>query len=243
MPVAPEAAAVAVAGTAAGAALHRAGRTNALFGMASDGGTRADLLSGPDVVRLVDAVAAWLGTAQRRVAASMVVLGYSARLVGPSVAVLLRDGILLDVRPARVCYAYRPESGFQLSLPDPGGWRGLPPVLREQWCRDVVDDHLGSVVAGVRAVVPVATAMLWGNVASGLAGALRSLALAGDVPPARCLHEGLSMLDYGPLRGTGRLWVDGGELRFLRRSCCLFYRLEGGGMCGDCPLPARTGAP
>ena len=241
--MAPQAAAVAVDGSVAGAALHRAGHTNALFGMAPDGGARADLLSKPNVVRLVDAVAAWLGTAQRRVAASMVVLGYSARLVGPSVAVLLRDGILLDVRPARVRYTYRPESGFRLALPDPGGWRGPPSLLREQWCRDVVDDHLGPVVAGVRAVVPVATALLWGNVASGLAGALRSLALTGDVSPERGLYEGLSMLDHGPLRGTGRLWIDGGELRFLRRSCCLFYRLDGGGTCGDCPLPPRTGAP
>jgi len=58
---------------------------------------------------LVDAVGAWLGSGERRVAASMVLLGYAARLVGPAVAVLLRDGILLDLRTERVRYSFAPR--------------------------------------------------------------------------------------------------------------------------------------
>jgi len=237
------------------AALRRAGATNALLGMdTDDGGAPAALLCGTPgrspgrtardaAAYLVHAVGAWLNTAERRVAASMVVLGYAARLVGPSVAVLLRDGLLLDLRPERVRYTYVPDRGFRLSSPEPAGWRGPAAVLRERWGRDVVDSHLDRVVAGVRAVVPVAAALLWGNVASGLAGALRSLARTGAVPLDRCHGAGLSMLDHGPLRGAGRLWVDGGELRFLRRSCCLFYRLDGGGTCADCPLSTRAQTP
>ena len=86
--------------------------------------------------------------------------------------------------------------------------------------------------------VPVAAGLLWGNVASGLTGALA--ALVGSVPLAECHEAGLVLLDHGPLRGSGQLDVRAGRLRFRRRSCCLFYRLPGGGTCGDCPL--RPGA-
>jgi ferric iron reductase protein FhuF len=245
---------VAVAGAEAATAVRRAGRDNPLLGLdtgADTGGIPADRLQPTSVgasgaraaaAELVDAVGGWLGSAERRVAASMVVLGYSARLVGPSVAVLLREAILLDLRPAQVRYSYASERGFRLAVSQPAGWRGTPAALQVRWCHDVVDEHLGAVVAAVRSVVPVAAGLLWGNVASGLAGALRTLAASGAVPVARCHNAGLSMLDYGPLRDAGRLWVDGGQLCFLRRSCCLFYRLDGGGTCGDCPLPAGTRA-
>jgi ferric iron reductase protein FhuF len=231
---------VAVSGDEAAAAVSRAGALNTLLGMEISGeGTPSDRLDARAAADLVDAVGAWLGTAERRIAASMVVLGYSARLVGPSVAVLVRDGILLDLRPSRVRYSYTPRRGFRLCWTAPAGYRGEPEALREQWFRDVVTGHLGLLVAAVRAVEPVATRLLWGNVASGVVGALRAVAAAGWVPAERCLHTGLSIVDAGPLRDSGRLSAN---LAFVRRTCCLYYRLDGGGMCGDCPLPARTGA-
>lgn len=248
----PAAALMAVAGAEAAAAVRRAGRVNALLGMdvgagsagGADGLPADRLRPGDDAVAgWVDAVAGWLGTRQRRVAASMVVLGYAARLVGPSVAVLLRDGILIDVRRSRVRCSYAAQRGFRLSWTEPGGWRGAPAALRERWCRDMVTDHLGSLIAAVRAVEPVATGLLWGNVASGVAGTLQTLAAGGWVTPDRCLAEGLSILDSGPLRRSGTLRADDGALSFVRRSCCLYYRLDGGGVCGDCPLLARGGAP
>jgi len=33
----------------------------------------------------------------------------------------------------------------------------------------------------------------------------------------------------------------GGEPVFVRRSCCLYYRVAGGALCADCPLAARGG--
>jgi ferric iron reductase protein FhuF len=224
------------------AAVDRAGRGNPLLGLdISDGGASADALDARAAADLVDTIGAWLGTTDRRVAASMVVLGYAARLVGPSVAVLVRDGILLDLRPARVRYSFSPQRGFRLCWPVPGGFRGDPEALRERWLRDVVTGHLGSLIAAVRAVQPVATRLLWGNVASGVMGALRAVAAAGaagSVLAGRCHATGLFILDTGPLRGSGTL---SDRFGFVRRTCCLYYRLDGGGMCGDCPLPARTG--
>jgi ferric iron reductase protein FhuF len=45
-----------------------------------------------------------------------------------------------------------------------------------------------------------------------------------------------ALLRSGPLAGTGRRRDDG---TFVRRSCCLFYRVPGAGTCGDCVLDDR----
>jgi ferric iron reductase protein FhuF len=245
------------------AAAGRAGRDNPLLGIdiGDYSGLPADRLcaavSGPPpdgpaaaapgrpdglapAAALVDAVGAWAGTRERRVAASLVVLGYAARLVGPTIAVLLRDAILLDAGPAQVRYSYRPEQGFRLALPQPRGWRGRADALRQRWCRDIVDDHLRRLIGAVRAVAPVAPGLLWGNVASGVAGALGTLARDG-VALGLCHSTGIALLDHGPLRGSGTMTVHDGQLRFVRRSCCLYYRLDGGGTCGDCPLRRTAG--
>jgi ferric iron reductase protein FhuF len=214
------------------AAIVRAGTGNPLLGMGSGTGTPGTALIA-DARPLVDAVGAGLAHPERRVAASLTVLGYAARLVGPTLAVLLRDGILLDTDPARVHHAYAPGTGFTLTMPEPAGWAA--PLTA--WGGTVVDGHLAPVIRSVRAAVPVAAGLLWGNVASGLTGALA--AITGPVPLADCHEAGLVLLDHGPLRGSGYLDVRAGRLRFRRRSCCLFYRLPGGGTCGDCPLTPR----
>lgn len=221
------------------AALDRSGALNPLLGMGSGDGTPADRFeAGP----LVDAVerwlagpaqvpareGAWLGTRERRVAASMVVLGYAARLVGPTVALLVRDAILLDVTPSRVRYAYHPDTGFRLTLPAPAGRQATP----ADWGPAVVDGHLAGVVDAVRKDTKVASALLWGNVASGVAATLR--VLGADEP---------ALLAYGPLSNSGHYRPDG---TFERTTCCLYYRLDGGGKCADCPLihrryPVRDG--
>jgi ferric iron reductase protein FhuF len=231
MPVAPD--------RVAGAA-RRAGTHNPLLGFAADppdAQPATDWQAGKPAAALIDAVGNWLSATERRVAASLVVLGYAARLVGPAVALLVRDEILVDVRPERVTFGYAPDRGFQIALPEPAGWTGPPATLRRAWGDVVVEAHLRPVVDAVRAEVPVAAGLLWGNVASGLVGALAALVRDRTAPAERCHAVGQDLLDAGPLRDSGALSVHDGRLRFVRRSCCLFYRLEGGGMCGDCPLP------
>jgi ferric iron reductase protein FhuF len=221
------------------AAIERAGRDNPLLGIGLDDGGRPSSDVDSTAGELIRAVGAWAGTAERRVAGSLVVLGYAARLVGPTLAVLVRDGIRLGVAPERVRYSYRPETGFRLSLPSPGGRR----VAREQavpgWCADVIDGHLRRVVDAIATTSPVAAGLLWGNVASGVVGALRALGAGGAVPVGDAHALAVALLDHGPLRGSGTVTVHGGQLTFVRRSCCLFYRLDGGGMCGDCALVRR----
>lgn len=233
---------VPVTGPVVCAALDRSGARNPLLGMAVDaaaGRPAADwgrpAVDGP-ARELVDAVGTWLGGAPPRVAASMVVLGYAARLVGPAVAVLLRNGVLLDLRPGNVRFGYDPRGGFRLTTVQPAGWQGRPDALVPGWAATVLDGHLAAVVAAVRSTVPVAAGLLWGNVASGVAGALAALVRDGTVPVAEAYARGGELLACGPLRDAGELSMAGGGLRFVRRSCCLYYRLDGGGLCADCAL-------
>jgi hypothetical protein len=95
--------------------------------------------------------------------------------------------------------------------------------------------HLEPLAAALRARHPVSAGLLWGNAASALAGAARELdrwarvngrTEVGD--RARALAA--ELLDHPDLRDTGTL----NGTAFRRRSCCLYYRIPGGGVCGDC---------
>jgi ferric iron reductase protein FhuF len=220
-------------------ALARAGARNPLLTFAPAGADTGISAAefGAAVPALLGEISAWLGVRERRVAASLVVLGYSARLVGPPVAVLLRDGILLDTRPAAIRFGFAAGAGFRIALVAPRGWTdpfGATGDLAERLRRDLFEDHLAGVISAVRIEVPVAAGLLWGNVASGLLGALAALARDGAAPVRRCADLAAALLADEPLAGTGEPRLDGEQLSFRRRSCCLYYRLPGGGYCGDC---------
>ena len=69
---------------------------------------------------------------------------------------------------------------------------------------------------------PLSRRLLWGNVASALHAAPRVL----ELPAAASWAQ--EMLALPPLRG---------EMAVGRRAtCCLFYEVPGGGLCGDCVL-------
>lgn len=237
-----------VAGGEVIAAVRRAAGGNPLLEIGpAAGGDRptAELVGGDRRVadELVAAVGGWIGTDERRVAASLALLGYSARLIGPVLATLLAENLLLDARVPHVAYAFDPVGGFRLGLVRPAGWRAAhpaagPALLRA--CREQLDDHFAAVIVAVRVAVPVASGLLWGNVASSAAGSLRALAAGGAVPAGTCYAAGRELFARGPLAGSGRLTLDGTRLAFRRRSCCLYYRLDGGGTCGDCPLPGTV---
>ncbi|WP_083734860.1 (2Fe-2S)-binding protein [Actinomadura sp. CNU-125] len=77
-------------------------------------------------------------------------------------------------------------------------------------------------------VVRLADGLVWGNAASALAGSL-------NVGPRDAARAAIvrHLLALPPLDGTGEL----GPAGFVRRSCCLYYRVPpGGGLCGDCAL-------
>ena len=98
----------------------------------------------------------------------------------------------------------------------------------------IVDDLLKPLRETMLTFVSLADGLLWGNAASALAGGLN----VGPRDPARqaIVRE---LLGRPPLAGT---WTSGPG-GFLRRNCCLYYRVPGGGLCGDCGLRERDDRP
>jgi hypothetical protein len=174
-----------------------------------------------------------LGVTETRVSASIVQLGHASRLWSPVLASALLRGVVPDLADLRVG-AERPA---RLGVPAPRGWLATDPAeLARLAYRVVMTEQVEPLVRGLR--VKVADGLLWGNAASAMTGALSVLVAArpGQEQAARTL-AGL-LLDTGRLRGTGRFTGPG--IQFRRNSCCLYYRIPGGGTCGDCSLTARA---
>jgi len=183
---------------------------------------------------------------QERVAASVVFLGLASRLVSPALGAAVLGGVVPDLTVDGLWW--RPVEGGPLPLAAravrgaAAGDLSAGPQLRaaaaalSQGC---VQGLAGPVLAAFRTLFRVSPQVLWGNVASALAGAAGML--AGGFP-ARAQAAGqltALILAQGPLRGSGELVQPeaGRARRFLvRRSCCLLYRVPGGGTCGDCVL-------
>ncbi|HEY2724615.1 MAG TPA: (2Fe-2S)-binding protein [Pseudonocardiaceae bacterium] len=187
-----------------------------------------------DLAELVDHHARRLRTTERRVAASLLFQGIAARLWSPVVG-CLRDGLVPDLDPEHLFW-WR-ASPLGLSTDRPTGWitAYLAPRLAETVLAEtVLDANLAPLARALRQVTPVAAGLLWGNAASALVGT----ALVADDEAVRTVVRRL--LEREPLRGTTTALAGTGPVRVRRRSCCLFYRVPDGGLCGDCALHSGT---
>lgn len=165
-----------------------------------------------------------------RVAASIAFQGIAALVVSAPFAAVVRHGVLPALTPRAL--HWRPSAGGPWPL-----WCEAPGERpASELAQALLDEHLAQLVASVRAQVPIAERLLWGSVASSVASAKR---LVGS-PAATAIADRL--LGAGPLAGSGELLPPQPPDRdwtFRRRSCCLYYRVPGGGLCGDCVLLAR----
>lgn len=177
---------------------------------------------------LVTAYADRLGTGERRVAASILFQGYAARLWSPVLGCVALGMPPPDLAARRLRWRYRPGEplGLNLVAPEPAA-EPVPPVI--------IREHLTPMVAALRRLTGVARNLLWGNASSALTGTLTALRLAG-VGIGAATTVVCELLESAPLRGAGMLTVTDGRPNFRRRSCCLYYRVPGGGLCGDCCL-------
>ncbi|MCP9956384.1 (2Fe-2S)-binding protein [Streptomyces sudanensis] len=195
---------------------------------------------GPDsplAVR-VARVAEALRTPEYRVAASLVQLGLAARLWSVTLGAAALHGVFPDVSPGTL--HWDPAR----SAPDELWWPGTaarPGTVRE--LRDAVQyGHLVPLGEALRAAGPVSPRLLWGNAGSALGGAVREItrwSRRHGRPDAagRAAELAAGLLDHPDLAGTLR----GPAMR--RRTCCLYYRCPGGGLCGDCVFDTPPGAP
>jgi hypothetical protein len=196
-----------------------------------DGPWRPAALAWPDgPPDLAGHTASELGIDRDRVAISIAQLGYAARLWSASLACALRHGVVPDLRGLRI----HTELPVRLRLPAPSGWQAAEPVaLAELLYRTVVEEQLEPVAASLEA--KVAGGLLRGNAASAMIGALGVIVSASPELAGSARNLASALLGTGWLHGAGRL--TGYGLDFLRRSCCLYYRVRPGALCGDCPLP------
>jgi hypothetical protein len=199
-----------------------------------------DTLTGDAVDRRIDEVAEQLGGVPRRIAASLLSLSVSARIT----ALVLGAGALHDVVPRlhdRLLWQQwsggpvplrleRPES----VAPDDDGEGRLAAAAAAE-----LDATLRPVLEAVREQASVSPRVLWGNVASSLGGAFRMLATQRPDSSSGALTLAVGMLEHPPLEGLGRFVEEPRHptgVGFARGTCCLFYRVPGGGTCGDCVL-------
>ncbi|MQY33904.1 hypothetical protein SRB17_18700 [Streptomyces sp. RB17] len=179
----------------------------------------------------VAVVADRLRTREPRVAASIAQQGLAARLWSTALGCAVRYGRLPDLDPRLLRWdplASAPDDLYLTELrPLPGDATTLAAA--------VLHGHLEPLAEAVTAGYGSAPGLLWGNAGSALAGAARELDrwarahgrtdLAGR---ARALTG--ELFDHPLLRTTGTR----AGTAFRRRSCCLYYRVPGGGVCGDC---------
>jgi hypothetical protein len=110
--------------------------------------------------------------------------------------------------------------------------RELVSVFGRLWLGPTVEP----LAALVRERYALSPQTLAGNVSSAVAGVLDAVAGArADLRPRA--HAAQTVFSReGPLAGAGHLRPD---RTFVRRSCCLFYRVQGAGTCADCVLGRR----
>jgi FhuF 2Fe-2S C-terminal domain/Ferric iron reductase FhuF-like transporter len=174
-----------------------------------------------------------------RVAASLAFQGLAAQVVSAPYATAVLHGTVPALTPTVLF----------LRRTDDGGWalRSAATALADgAELAPVLEGLLAPLVAAVRAQVPVAERLLWGNAASTVAAAKRLLVVQRPATADRAAEVAEALLATGPFRGSGELLPPRDPDRnwtFRRRSCCLYYRVPGGGLCDDCALlpPLRSG--
>jgi FhuF 2Fe-2S C-terminal domain len=185
---------------------------------------------------LVASTARQLGTDETRVAASILHQGFAARLWSPALACALLAGVVPDLTSLVVSTS----PSLRLGLADPAGRRAGSAAERAELTAAVVAGPLARLASALP--VSLASGLLRGNSASAMAGALGVLARSRPDVGESAAALAASLLRTPGLAGGGAL--TGSDLAFRRRSCCLFYRVPNGGLCGDCCFdsPPSAGA-
>jgi hypothetical protein len=176
-------------------------------------------------------VAGALRAPEPRVAASIAHLGLAARLWSIALGCAARYGTLPDLDPRRLHWDPDGSAPDDLWLAGVSGGPADAAALADA----VLLGHLQPLATALRTRYRLAPGLLRGNAASALAGAAREAdrwARTAGRPETgdRARALAAELLAHPLLAGTGTLT----GTAFRRRSCCLYYRIPGGGLCGDC---------
>ncbi|MFG2357280.1 (2Fe-2S)-binding protein [Streptomyces sp. NPDC048521] len=179
----------------------------------------------------VATVADRLRTPEPRVSASVAQQGLAARLWSVALGCAVLYGRLPDLDARLLRWDPLASAPDDLWLTEPHPLPGDAATLADT----VLLAHLEPLGAALRTRYGLAAGLLWGNAGSALAGAARELdrwarahGRTDVADRARTLTDDL--FAHPLLRTTGTRT----GTAFRRRSCCLYYRVPGGGVCGDC---------
>jgi hypothetical protein len=171
----------------------------------------------------VDATRATLGAdAELRAVASIDFLGVAARVLSPVLDWAVIDGRAAVLDPTAIWWRPAVPGPMRLAM-DVGAWRD---ATAANLFDAAVRPAIAPLLIAYRDRFALSEQVLWGNVASALNGAAAALGRS----EASGLVRGL--LSLNELADTARSLPP----RFVRNSCCLYYRLPSGGLCGDCVL-------
>jgi hypothetical protein len=188
-------------------------------------------------------VANALRAPEPRIAASVAQQGLAARLWSVTLGCAALYGEIPDLAPRRL--HWDPDAG----APDDLWLSGVRPLPGDAAtvADTVLHGHLEPLTAALRSRYRIAAGLLWGNAGSALAGTARELdhwARGNGRPEVSGRTRALlaELFEHPLLGPTGTLT----GTAFRRRSCCLYYRVPGGGVCGDCcftraPRPSPRG--
>lgn len=163
-----------------------------------------------------------------RVAASTMSLGLFARLLAPQIGATAL-GITVPALDLDAT-SWRPTA----SGPWPIIMSGPAVVPNLETALTTVMSPLAEAIGRRYAL---SMTVLDGNIASAVFGAGAMLAYTGSEFAPAAFDVGRKLL-AGPLSGAGTLHEEPTE-EFVRTSCCLYYRVPGGGYCADCILAER----
>ncbi|MDW4906378.1 ferric iron reductase [Streptomyces sp. ADMS] len=178
----------------------------------------------------VHAVADRIHASELRVSASVAQQAFAARLWSIALGCAVLYGSVPDLDPRLLHWDAAVSAPDDLWLAEVRP----RPADAESVADLVVRGHLEHFTAVLHARYGVAEGLLWGNAGSALAGAARELERwargAGTDAGARAQALAAELFTHPRLAATGTLTGSA----FRRRSCCLYYRVPGGGVCGDC---------
>jgi hypothetical protein len=193
---------------------------------------------GAQIARVQAALAAPSGivpdAVERRVAASIMQQSLMAWLVSPALAGAAIAGWVPRMQLARMWWQPTQPSPTPIALPDPNGQEARTSEQLAQLISVlVIDEAVADLVTAIELETQLSPHISWGNVASSLVGATTVLSRQRPDVAAAAAAICRGVLRTHLLSDAGDFEPSG---RFRRNSCCLYYRLPHGGLCGDCVL-------
>jgi siderophore-iron reductase FhuF len=162
--------------------------------------------------------------------------GYAYRVASVAIGAWLLEGVALDVRPENMAITLkegRPRAvrfAQYAIVEDKPDLAALHEVM--------TDSHLSPMVHNARRAMRIGERLLWANIGAACAASFGAFM----VPlPQRHAHIRDAVLAFfaaarPELAQSGRVVPLGPVWAWERRSCCLWYKAEGGFKCQDCSL-------